>query len=158
MIEKQLDYLNQLMNTIDFNCRNIKTSEYKGLVIARDQNCLAKACSGLTISDYDVPGLCGAYHGEQGMSCPNRKPIGPWVAPPVGAVERNNTVSCPAGTCKREVVAANPYVSYSFDFVCEDNLRSISMEPDVEPSTVKISVLVNIIRVCSPLEIPLKHR
>jgi hypothetical protein len=158
VIEKQLDYLNQLMNTIDFNCRYIKTSEYKDLAIARDQNCLARACSGLIINDYDVPGLCGAHFARQGMACPNREPIGPWVAPPVGAVERNNTVSCPAGTCKQEIASANPYVTYSFDFVCEDNLRSISMEPNVEPSAVRIGVLVNIVRVCSPLEIPLKYR
>jgi len=154
-LQKQLDYLNQIMNPIGFECEYAKVFEKKDLAIARDQNCIIPACSGISVSEYNVLGLCGTQEERHGTACPNREPIGPWIAPPMGNVERNNTVSCKAGTCKIEVVGANPYVAITFDFICKDTQRSIAMEPNVEPSTVRISVFANIVRVCTPTEIPL---
>ncbi|MCX8190060.1 MAG: hypothetical protein N3F05_02410 [Candidatus Diapherotrites archaeon] len=155
-LNKQLDYLNQIMNPISFECEYEKISEKKDLAISRDQNCVTPRCSGIQIIEYDVPGACGTQEERHGTACPPREALGPWVAPPMGTVERNYTKSCTAGQCKIEIVGANPYVAFSVKFRCKDTTRSISMEQGVEPYTLQIGVYANIVRVCPPVSIPLE--
>ncbi|MEM4598072.1 MAG: hypothetical protein QW400_00055 [Candidatus Diapherotrites archaeon] len=155
-LDKQLDYLNQIMNPIGFECEYEKIAEKKDLAISRDQNCVTPGCLGLQIQEYNVEGACGTQDERHGTACPPREALGPWVAPPVGTVEHNYTKSCTAGECKIEIVGANPYVAFTVKFKCRDTTRSIAMEHRVEPYMLNIGVYANIVRVCPPTEIPLE--
>ncbi|MEM4662908.1 MAG: hypothetical protein QXM75_02720 [Candidatus Diapherotrites archaeon] len=154
-LNKQLEYLNQVMNPIGFECEYEKIMEKKDLAISRDQNCVKPACSGIQITSYNIEGICGTQEEKQGTACPVRPALGPWVAPPMGIVEHNYTKSCTFGECKIEIVGANPYVAFTVNFICKDTTTSVSMSPNVEPSMLKIGVYANIVRVCPPTAIPL---
>ena len=147
-LDKQLNYLNSLMNPFDFECEMVKTSESKELFIARRQRCDHCIYPCGIVSNMKA---CGSWGGPSGIGCPNRDPLGPWIYPPGAPPLGSQTTNCPADLNKHEAVTANSFVKFSFDFICEDNTRSISGEPDVQKSTATIGVVAGISRTCPPI-------
>ena len=146
-IAKQLNYLNSVMKPFNIECEYIKKSETRGLIIARRQICDRCNYPCFLVSNLRT---CGSWEGKAGLGCPAREPLGPWVLPPGAPPEGSNTVSCPLDLNKHEAVALNSHVFFSFDFICKDNTKSISMGPKLEKSTAIIGVVVGITRTCPP--------
>jgi hypothetical protein len=147
-VQTQLQYLNSIMNSDDFDCELENYTESTGLVIARMQRCDHCRQGCFIVANAMA---CGSWQGKSGFSCPAyREILGPDVYPPGAPPEFNNLVSCPADLNKQEAVAANSHIFFSFNFSCTDRTKSISWEPAVEKSTAKIGVVIGMTRTCYP--------
>lgn len=146
-IDKQLLYLNSIMNPEGIVCEVQKGPVSKEFVVARKQKC--DECTAPQLI-YRNRKACAAYEPLGGLACRVREPIGPIVLPLGGPPKFEKLVNCPSDMNKQEAVSSNSWVEFNFQFICYDKKKSLPGPTKIEDSASRIEIILSIARTCSP--------